>query len=92
MAHLDGSDDGLTTLEPLRGAVGGWAAFLAAGLKDREADDLRKHERTGRPLGDARFVGELETALGRRLRPAKRGRKKGKNAKPEVAEPIRPAF
>ena len=50
-AHLSGQDDGLTAREPLTGTVGDWRAFLAGGLQEREADDLRRHERTGRPLG-----------------------------------------
>ena len=32
-------------------------------------DGLRRHERTGRPLGSDEFVVELEERLGRRLRP-----------------------
>lgn len=75
-AHACGRDDGLTTAAPLLGAAGDWRAFLAGGLKERDALDLRRHERTGRPLGDGRFLAELETRLGRRLRPAKRGRKR----------------
>lgn len=72
-AHLTGQDDGLTAREPLTGAVGDWRGFLAGGLQERDADDLRRHERTGRPLGDADFVSELEARLGRRLRSGKRG-------------------
>lgn len=75
-AHVDGRDDGLNTAATLLGAIGGRRAFLAGGLKERDAEDLRRHERTGRPLGDGRFMAELETRLGRRLQPAKRGRKK----------------
>ena len=60
----------------LLGAIGDWRAFLAGGLKQRDAEKLRRHERTGRPLGDGRFLAKPETRLGRRLRPAKRGRKK----------------
>jgi putative transposase len=75
-AHLDGRDDGLVTVAPLLDAVGDWRGFLAGGLRERDADDLRRHERTGRPLGDSRFLAELEERLGRRLRPGKRGRKR----------------
>ena len=83
-AHLDGREDGLTSLEPLRAEVKDWRAFLAAGLKEREADDLRRHARTGRPLGDAGFVAEMEKVLGRRLRPAKRGPKKAERTGQKV--------
>lgn len=57
----------------LPGLVGDWRTFLASGLKERDADDLRRHERTGRPLGSAGFLNELAARLGRRLRPGKRG-------------------
>ncbi len=39
-------------------------------------EDLRKHERTGRPLGREGFVKKLEGTLGRILRKRKPGRKK----------------
>lgn len=74
-AHRDGRDDGLAVVAPLLGEVGDWAAFLAGGLSDDEAEALRRHERTGRPLGGEAFVEGLEKALGRRLRPGRPGRK-----------------
>jgi putative transposase len=83
-AHLDGRDDGLATVAPLLDAVGDWREFLADGLRERDADDLRRHERTGRPLGDMRFLAELEERLGRRLRPGKRGRKRGERTTAQV--------
>ncbi|MFZ1430116.1 MAG: hypothetical protein WAS21_25500 [Geminicoccaceae bacterium] len=54
-------------------AAGDGHEFLAGGLKERKADDLRRHERTGRPLGSAGFLNELEARLGRRVQPGKRG-------------------
>jgi putative transposase len=75
-AHLTGREDGLVMAAPLREAVGDWRAFLDGGLPKRDADVLRRHERTGQPLGDAGFVAELEGQLGRRLRPGKRGRRR----------------
>jgi putative transposase len=73
-AHLAGRDDGVARVAPLLEAVGGdWAAFLDAPGGGGERDALRLHARTGRPLGDARFVAEMEERLGRRLRPLRRG-------------------
>ena len=60
---------------PLLELVDDWAEFLASGLSDEEADGLRRHERTGRPLGAERFVTRLERKLHRILRPQKRGPK-----------------
>ena len=74
-AHLAGRDDGLVAVAPLLDAVGNWSAFLAVPPRDTELDALRRHERTGRPLGGTRFVAELEEGLGRRLRPGKPGRR-----------------
>jgi putative transposase len=73
-AHLAGRDDGLVSVAPLLDAVGDWRAFLDGGTPGEDALALlRTHERTGRPLGDAGFVAQLEQRLGRRLRPGKRG-------------------
>ncbi len=44
-------------------------------VDDDEFDLLRRHQRTGRPLGDDAFVERLEARLGRTLRPRKPGPK-----------------
>jgi putative transposase len=48
---------------------------LREGLSDEEVEMLRRHTRTGRPLGEIGFIERLEDFLGRLLRPGKRGRK-----------------
>lgn len=78
-AHLRGVDDGLVKVAPLLEIVGDWAAFLSGGLKEKEATELRKSERTGRPLGGESFMKKLEEGLGRILKPGKAGRKKIQN-------------
>ncbi len=55
--------------------VGDWAQYLAAPEDEALIEGLRRHERTGRVLGDEGFVDALESALARRLKPGKRGRK-----------------
>jgi len=45
------------------------------GLTPEELDALRTNTRTGRPTGSEAFISDLEMRLGRRLRPAKPGRK-----------------
>src|SRR5262245_20466040 len=77
-AHLQGQDDCLVTVAPLLQMVPDWQALLRSGLDDAELSTLRRHERTGRPLGDAHFVGRLERALGRVLRRQKPGPKPNK--------------
>jgi len=53
-----------------------WSDFLSPALTKENAELLRRHERTGRPLGNEAFVERLEIKLGRNLRPQKPGRPK----------------
>jgi putative transposase len=73
-AHLAGVDDPLVKVEPLLALVPDWAKFLQL-TSPEEVETLQRHERTGRPLGNDSFIGDLETALGRVLRPQKPGPK-----------------
>jgi len=73
-AHVSGSDDCLAAVTPLLQMVDDWAGFLSGGLSEQEYRTLRRHERTGRPLGSKKFVDLLEKMLGRRLTGQKGGR------------------
>lgn len=53
-----------------------WTSFLAEAESPAELDALRCFTHTGRPLGTAEFVAELETAMLRPLARRKRGRRK----------------
>ena len=83
-SHGAGCGDGLVTAAARGNEVGDWRGFLAGGVRERDAEDLGRHERTGRPLGDAGFLAELGQRLGRRLRPGKRGRRKAGTGGAEV--------
>jgi putative transposase len=74
-AHLAGRDDALVETAPLAALVPDWPGLLAGELDGAERDRIRAHERTGRPLGDAGFVGDLERRLGRSLARRKPGPK-----------------
>ena len=75
-AHIEGQDDWLAACKPLFDIVGeDWRTFISEGLTDEDLNALRKHERTGRPLGSRRFVAMLEDSLGRLLRKRKPGPK-----------------
>ncbi len=74
-AHLAGQDDALVATRPLLALAPDWRAFLAEGPGEDQIEALRRHARTGRPLGSEHFVDHLEVKLDRRLKPAKRGRK-----------------
>ena len=74
-AHLSGRDDRLVKVAPLSAMIGDWNAFLNSAIPEEELRDLRRHGRTGRPLGDETFLGRLEEMVGRVLKPRKRGPK-----------------
>ena len=77
-AHMKGRDDQLVKVSPLRNMVGGWRAFLAEDVSVEEVEKLRRHERTGRPLGNDGFIANLEKTLNRILQKQKPGPKKKK--------------
>lgn len=78
-AHLAGKDDRLVKVAPLLEIAGDWKLFLAGTAEDTRLHDIRKHERTGRPLGSETFIEHLESALDRSLKRGKPGPKgKGK--------------
>ena len=66
-AHLSGQADGIVELSHLEKVVGDWRSFLSEDLDAGEADKLRLHQRTGRPLGSESFLRRLEPIAGRRL-------------------------
>lgn len=79
--HVGGRSDPLVSAGPLDGLVGDWSAFLKERIT--AIDELRKHQATGRPLGDAAFIEACEKALGRVLRVRKRGRKPQSDHEPK---------
>jgi len=81
-AHLDGRDDGLVMVRPLLDLVADWREFLRGGLSEDEHEAIRAGERTGRPLGSAKFVARLEKRLKRPLARQKPGPKPEKRAAP----------
>ncbi len=46
-----GGDDALVTAAPVLALVGNWMDLLATGAPEDEVKELRRHERSGRPLG-----------------------------------------
>ena len=82
-AHLTGRDDELVKVAPLLELVPNWVTFLSTECSDTEREAMRRHERTGRPLGDDDFIMKLESVLGRSLRREKPGPKPITNAPPK---------
>lgn len=72
--HGRGAQTGLVDWQ-LRGRLVGTVRSSESGERAPSEERIRLHTRTGRPLGSDAFVGRLEAATGRGLRPKKRGRK-----------------
>ena len=51
-----------------------WRQYLAAGEMESKLTEIRRCTHTGRPLGSAEFVRDLEGTMKRRLAPQKGGR------------------
>ena len=75
-AHLSGRGDGLVKVRAMLDRVGNWSEYLATGVDEGLIETLRRHSRTGRPLGDDSFLDLLESKLGKALRPRRPGRKR----------------
>lgn len=73
-AHLAAENDKLVKTEPLLSFVGNWKSFLSLSSEE-EMNIFRKHERSGRPLGQETFVNDIEVLLARTLRSKKPGPK-----------------
>ena len=73
-AHLDEAGDGVVNVAPLLEIVGqDWASLILDDVSEPDMAAFRRHERSGRPLGDVVFVDRIESLLGRVLRPNRPG-------------------
>lgn len=85
-AHLEGEDDGRVIVTPVLDRVGDFAAFLGARDDDaRTFAAIRAAETTGRVLGTADFVADLERRLGRPIARRAPGRKP---SRPDREQPM----
>ena len=74
-AHLSGADDELVKVAPLLERAGDFGTFLGTAEDQQATRALRMAETTGRPLGSATWIAELEARTGRELAAKQRGRK-----------------
>ena len=75
-AHLQGRDDALVEVGPALERMPRFADLLELSLDEQAAlDGFENRSPNGRPLGAAEFIAMVETKLGRKVRPGKRGRK-----------------
>ena len=77
-AHLTANDDVLVTVAPMLERVANWAGYLNAENEPDVYQTIRRHARTGRPLGSDAFLSIAERLTGRSLRPKKPGPKPSK--------------
>jgi len=75
-AHFKGKDDCLVKVAPLLALASNWRRLLTSAASEEQLKAFRRHETTGRPLGDEAFQKRLEKKLGRVLRCQKPGPKK----------------
>jgi len=74
-AHLAGKDtQGIIQAEKLLSLTGDWKAYLRE-AQGYPGNEFGQHERTGRPLGDERFIEKAERLLQRDLKKKKPGPK-----------------
>jgi len=73
--HLRGKDDKLVQVRPMLERVSDWRALLASG-DEHLYEEVRKHERTGRPLGSGDFIKKVSQMLNRELEIKRPGRKR----------------
>ena len=75
-AHISGHEEGFIDCAVLLGMIGeDWKSFLLQAVDADTVKALRKHERTGRPMGDNGFIEEVEKITGRQLKIRKPGPK-----------------
>ena len=73
--HARKRDDVLVKVKPMLGRVADWREYLSTEPGSTDTEILRRHMRTGRPLGSPDFLESLEAKVGRILVPRKRGPK-----------------
>jgi putative transposase len=76
-AYVSGGADGLAQSDWVSERTAGWACSWGQYLMQNDGRDvapaMRRHEGTGRPLGDLEFVKKIARRLGRDLIPKKPG-------------------
>jgi len=77
-AHIAGKSEGIIEVEPLLKLVGDWKEFILR-MIDQPVEEIEKHQRTGRPLGEEIFFDKISKIVGLDLKRKKPGPKKKDN-------------
>ena len=72
--HLGICQDDLVDGGALHSRIADWDSLLGGGDEEDELAAVRQHSATGRPMGDDRYVSEIEELLGRKVQPKPAGR------------------
>jgi putative transposase len=86
-AHVRGKNDLLVKVKPMLSRVEDWREYLNTEQDSTDMELIRRHSRSGRPLGSRDFVESLEAETGRPLAPHKRGPKPHKRRKTTNVSP-----
>lgn len=76
-AHLLGKDDALVRVKPMLDRIDSWNTYLSDTNRLDDEKQIKRHTRTGRPLGGDHFMRRLEALTGKQLIPKTAGRKRG---------------
>ncbi|MFH2059889.1 MAG: transposase [Pseudomonadota bacterium] len=80
-SHTYRTKNKLSNIEPLIKLVNkDWAKILSENISPQIRNNLQMHERTGRPLGEIKFIEKLEKRLGMEFKLKKPGRKQKDNS------------
>jgi len=74
-AHLNMTSDTLVSTKPMQERYPNWVDYLERSQSDDTVHNIRRHTRTGRPLGSDHFIEELEVITNRSLKQRKPGPK-----------------
>jgi putative transposase len=72
-AHLQGQDDGLVRVKPMLDRIDNWSAYLSRNNDTCEIDTIKRHTRTGRPVGATHFINKIEQLTGKSIAPKRPG-------------------
>jgi putative transposase len=84
--HKTGMDDPLVKADYLAEMTGGWETFIKGSISPRDLAAIKRHEKSGRPMGGPEFLEYLEKRLGWEVRPQKRGPMKKTVSTPKSKE------
>ena len=74
-AHFAGHNDALVSVMPMLRRMSNWRRYLQSSESESTLSRLQMHSRTGRPLGDNRFIEKLEKLTQVKLKYKKSGPK-----------------